>query len=259
MRAWQAAVLGGVQGVAEVVPVSSSAQVALLPWLLHWEPPPARTAFVAGLHVGSCAGIAWALRREVVAAVADRRRAGALLASCVPAALAGLAVVDGVERRLGGPDQLAAALAAAGTALLLADRRPQDVVEVGPRELVAVSLAQGAALVPGVSRLGATLTALRVLRVERAEAARTSLVLSLPVTAGAALLPLLRLAAQDRAALRALAPLLAAGVPAAAVAGATTAAAWRGRPAQPAGPAAVYRLGLAAAVAVRLRREARAV
>ena len=65
LTAVQGAVLGAVQGVAEVVPVSSSAQLALLPWLLGWDEAPDRTTFAAALHAGSCAGIAWALRDEI--------------------------------------------------------------------------------------------------------------------------------------------------------------------------------------------------
>lgn len=248
----QAALLGAVQGVAEVVPVSSSAQLALVPWLLGWRAPPSRTAFAAALHAGSCAGIAWALRQDL--RELRGRQAAGLLASCVPAATAGLAFDDAVERRLGGPAQLAAALAGAGALLWLADRRPQDLARAGGREIAAASCAQVAALVPGVSRSGASVTALRLLRVERGEAARTSLLLSLPLTAGAALLPLAR---ADRAQLRALAPLLTAGVPAAGLSGAVAAATWRRRPARAATAAAVYRLGLAAAVAARLRRGAR--
>ncbi|MCU1691799.1 MAG: Bacitracin resistance protein BacA, partial [Frankiales bacterium] len=54
-----------VQGAAEVVPVSSSAQLALLPWLLRWPPDGDRTALSAGLHAGSCAGIALALQGDL--------------------------------------------------------------------------------------------------------------------------------------------------------------------------------------------------
>lgn len=239
--------LGAVQGVAEVVPVSSSAQLSLLPWLARWTPPPHRTAFAAALHAGSCAGIGVALRRELLAL--EPREALRLLATCLPAAAAGLLVDDAVERRLGGPAQLAGALAGAGALLWLADRRPQDVAVAGSRELSAAAVAQVAALVPGVSRQGAALTALRLLRVDRAEAHRTSLLMSLPLTAGAALLPLVRVQRPD---LQALAPLLRTGVPAAAVAGAVAAQAWRRRPARPATGAAVYRLVLAATVAARL-------
>lgn len=243
----QAAALGVVQGVAEVVPVSSSAQLALVPWLAGWTPPPQRTAFAAALHAGSCAGIAVALRCELLAL--EPRRAAGLLASCLPAAAAGVLVEDAVERRLGGPAQLAGALAAAGALLWLADRRPQDVTVAGMREVSVAAVAQVAALAPGVSRQGAALTALRLLRVERAEANRTCLLMSLPLTAGAALLPLAR---ARRPALQALAPLLTTGVPAAAVAGGLAAQAWRRQPARPVTGAAVYRLALAATVAARL-------
>jgi undecaprenyl-diphosphatase len=238
-----------VQGVAEVVPVSSSAQLVLLPWLAGWEQPAHRTAFAAALHAGSCAGIAFALRSEL-RALRPGRAAG-LLASCLPAAAAGLAVDDVVERRLGGHGQLAAALAAGGALLWLADRCGQDRLVAGRRELAVASIAQVAALVPGVSRSGATTTALRLLRVERAEASRTALLISLPVTAGAALLPLLRV---DPTELRALAPLLAAGIPAAAVSGAAAATASRRRPVGSAAAPALYRLTVAAAVLVRQRR-----
>jgi undecaprenyl-diphosphatase len=238
-----------VQGVAEVVPVSSSAQLALVPWLLRWSPPPHRTAFAAALHAGSCAGIALGLRHELGALTrtpSGRRHAGRLLLSCLPAAAAGLAVDDAVERRLGGHRQLAGSMAAAGVLLWLADRRPQDVADVGPGALAAASVAQVAALVPGVSRAGATLTALRLLRVERGTAARTMLLMSVPVTSGAAVLPLAR---ADASVLRGLAPLLATGVPTAAASGFLAVTAWRRRPGRPVAPAAAYRVGLAAVVA----------
>lgn len=238
------------QGTAEVVPVSSSAQLALLPSLLGWEPPTHRTAFAAALHTGSTLGIAWGLRREVRALAstpAGRRQVGVFAATCLPAAVAGLLVHDDVER-LGGERQAALLLAAGGAAMWAADRRPQRVGDVRPRDAAAAAVAQLLALAPGVSRHGATLTALRLAGVDRAVAARFSLLMSLPVTAGAALVPLAR---ADRAALRALVPLLRTAVPAAAVSGAVAAAAWRRSPGAPLTAPAVYRLALAALVLAR--------
>ncbi|MCW2608357.1 MAG: undecaprenyl-diphosphatase, partial [Frankiales bacterium] len=188
------------QGVTEVVPVSSSAHLALLPGLLGWEPPADRTAFAAALHAGSCAGLLWALRRELTV----RELVDATAAS-VPAALVGLLASDAVEARLGRPLPTAALLAGAGVLLGLADLRPQDRA-VGRHEAALAGLAQVAALAPGVSRSGASLTALRASRVPGPDAARFSLVLSLPVTAGAAGYALLR---ADRRALAALARPLA--------------------------------------------------
>lgn len=253
----QAAALGAVQGVAEVVPVSSSAQLVLLPWLLGWQQPADRTTFAAALHGGSTLGVAFALRRdlrELATTRAGRRHTLLLAASSLPAALAGAALHDAVERRLGRPPQLAALLATAGAVLWAADRRAQDVGRVDARQAAAAGLAQVTALAPGVSRTGATLTALRLCRVERAEAARFSLLMSLPVTAGAAALTLAR---ADRSTTRALAAPASAGVLAAAVSGGLAATAWRRRPAGSATLPAVYRLGLAAVVAARLRRPVR--
>ena len=79
-----------------------------MPWLLGWPLPAPRTTFAAGLHAGSCAGIA-------VALLADRppARTLALAAStCLPAAVAGLLAADAVEQRLGRPAQLAALMRA---------------------------------------------------------------------------------------------------------------------------------------------------
>ncbi|MEX2291991.1 MAG: undecaprenyl-diphosphate phosphatase [Mycobacteriales bacterium] len=254
MRVGRAAVLGLTQGAAEVIPVSSSAQLVLLPWLLRWEQPTDRTTFAAGLHAGSCLGIAWALREELRGL--DRRTLALLAASSLPAAVAGAAVADRVEERLGRPPQLAALLAAAGAVMWWVDAR-QATQEADPRPVDArqaalAGLAQVVALIPGVSRSGATLTALRAAGVERAEAERFSLLMSLPVTAGAAVLTLAR---ADCRSLREMAPGLVSGTTTAALAGALAATRLRRHPGRPLAAAAFYRLGLAAVVARRLVRE----
>lgn len=232
------------QGVAEVVPVSSSAQLVLVPWLLGWPPPADRTTFAAGLHAGSCVGIAWALRRERPTV----RELVLVAGTSVPAALAGLLAADAVEERLGRPPQLAALLAGAGGLMWWVDARA-GAGAAGPvrgRAALLAGAAQVIALVPGVSRSGATLTALRAAGVGRAEAERFSLLMSLPVTAGAAGLTLLRA--------RAAPPGTAPGAAAAAVAGALATTALLSHPGRPLRGAALFRLALAAVVAVRLRR-----
>ena len=263
--------------------MSSSAQLVLLPWLLGWEPPVDRTAFGAGLHAGSCVGIAWALRGDLRRLTA--RDGVVLLAASLPAAAAGALAADAVEQRLGRPPQLAALLAGAGALMWWVDRRatareaaaavtarrgrtPRAVpaprpagpgsrrdastLAVGTRPLAVAALAQVVALAPGVSRLGATLTALRALGVDRAAARRAGLLMSLPVTAGAATLSLAR---ADRTARRQLGPGLVVGVLAAGASSAAAATADRGRPGRPLTAAALYRLGLAAVVTRRLIRE----
>ena len=229
------------QGVAEVVPVSSSAQLTLLPWLLGWEPPADRTGFAAALHAGSCVGIAAVVGRP------DRRTAALVAATSVPAAVAGLLAADRVEARLGRPPQLAALLAGAGALLWAADRWSPRDRQVGVREATLAAAAQVAALVPGVSRSGATLTALRLAGVERSAAQRFSMLMSLPVTAGAAGLTLARS--------RALTPQIVVGAGTSAVSSAVATVVLNRRGGDSASAPALYRLALAAIVARRLHRE----
>ena len=219
-----------------------------MPWLLRWSTPPGRTTFAAALHAGSCAGVAWALRRDLRSL--DRRTTALLAAASVPAAVAGAVAADAVEERLGRPHQLAWLLAGAGVLLALADRRPAARAAVGDGDAAAAALAQVAALVPGVSRSGAVLTALRARGVAPAAAVRFSLLLSLPITGGAAGLTLAR---ADRALLSALGRPLLVGVPASAVSAALGTSVVLRRPGSTR-VAVLYRLGLAAGVVVRLHR-----
>ena len=166
--------------------------------------------------------------------------------TAVPAAAVGLVAQDAVERRLGRPGPTAALLAGAGLAMWAADRRPQTR-SVGPREAAAAALAQVVALAPGVSRAGATMTALRAAGVHREEAATFSMLMSLPITAGAAGLTLLRSGAAPP-------PPVLVGAPVAALAAATVAGRARASRRLLSG-AALYRLAVAAAVVVRLPRK----
>ncbi len=172
-----------------------------------------------------------------------------LAGASVPAAVAGLLGADVVEERLGRPPQLAALLAGAGALMWWVDARAgQGTADVTTGQAALAGLAQVAALVPGVSRSGATLTALRGLGVDRASAQRFSLLMSLPVTAGAAGLTLRR---ADATLMRAVAP----GVVAAGLAGAATATRQVRRPGGSLRAPALYRLGLAGWVASRLVRK----
>ncbi len=177
--------------------MSSSAQLTLLPWLAGWEPPADRTRFAAGLHAGSALGLALAHRENVRQLRPDEVRR--LILSAAPAAIAGLVLQGPVDRRLGKPVPTAVLMALSAGVLWVADRQAE--VGPGPRsqhqaltgnDLRAASLAQVTALVPGVSRAGASLTAFRARGVDREVAVRTSTLMSLPVTLGAAGLTSLR-------------------------------------------------------------------
>jgi undecaprenyl-diphosphatase len=200
----QAVALGLLQGPTELLPVSSSAHSALLPWLAGWSyaelDPQLRKSFEVALHAGAGLALAIDMRSELVqeALAMDARRAATIACSLAPAAVAGYALRGSVERRLGGPRSIAAGLIAGAVAMALADalgahgeRAREDAV---PRDGLALGLAQASALMPGVSRSGATLTAARVRGFARADAQALSWHAALPVLLGASALEGVRLA-----------------------------------------------------------------
>lgn len=194
------------------------------------------------MHAGSALGIYLAVKDEISPGTAKRS-----IAFAAPAALVGVLAHKQVEKRLGGIGATAALLAAGGVAMWLADRQPDDR-SLDSAALNVAALAQVAALAPGVSRGGATLTALRAQGVDREEALRHTSHSSLPITIGAAAFT----AVKARRA-----PAL---VPGAAAAGTAylTARAVRGESKRLITGAAIYRLVVAALVAARLRRESAA-
>jgi undecaprenyl-diphosphatase len=168
------------------LPVSSSGHLALVPRLLGWDyadlPADARKTFEVALHAGSAPALALALRGEAV------RDPHLQALTFIPPALIGLAFERPIERRLGGLRSVAVAQVLAGAALIAADLRPERRSEPNALDHLAVGVAQAAALVPGVSRSGAALTAARLRGLSRPAAASLSLRAALPVTVGAGLL-----------------------------------------------------------------------
>jgi undecaprenyl-diphosphatase len=168
------------------LPVSSSGHLALVPRLLGWDyadlPADARKTFEVALHAGSAPALALALRGEAV------RDPHLQALTFIPPALIGLAFERPIERRLGGLRSVAIAQMLAGAALIAADLRPERRSEPSALDHLAVGVAQAAALVPGVSRSGAALTAARMRGLSRPAAASLSLRAALPVTVGAGLL-----------------------------------------------------------------------
>jgi undecaprenyl-diphosphatase len=195
----QAVVLGLIQGPAEVLPVSSSGHLVLVPALMRWPyarlPADLRKTFEVALHTGAGLALAWLLRDDLIAAIRDPAGT-ALLAA--PASAVALALEDRIEQKASSPRIAAIAMVAGGMALGATDElgspdggRGSDPI---PRSCeFVVGLAQAAALVPGVSRNGATLTAARALGLDAETAARLSWRAGLPIIGGATLLKLVRL------------------------------------------------------------------
>jgi undecaprenyl-diphosphatase len=184
----EALALGLLHGPAELVPVSSSGHVAAIPWLLGWEVAgwdgERRKELEVALHAGT------ALALLAIARPRPAPRVALLAAATIPPALAGFAFERPIERRLGTPPTLAFGLVAGALALVLADRAPahRAAEQATVRDGLALGLAQAAALVPGVSRSGATLAAARALGFSRPDASRLSWEVALPVLLGASAL-----------------------------------------------------------------------
>ncbi|MBA2296924.1 MAG: undecaprenyl-diphosphatase UppP [Actinobacteria bacterium] len=205
MPNWQALVLGLVQGATELLPISSSAHLILVPWLFDWEFLKENDAFNqtfdVSLHLGTLIAVvayfredlvrllgAWfgSVRRRRVETV-DERIAWLVAIATVPAALVGALGENLIAERLGEPWQIAILLALFAGLLWLADRQPEAkrMGDLSLRSAVVVGFAQCLALMPGVSRSGITITTGRFLGLDRDSAARFSFLLLVPITFGA--------------------------------------------------------------------------
>ncbi|MGH8481874.1 MAG: undecaprenyl-diphosphate phosphatase [Nevskiaceae bacterium] len=209
----QAVVLALVQGLTEILPISSSGHLVLVPHFLGW--PDQGLAYDVALHLGTLFAVAAYFRREVAGmavswagSLAGRplddaaRFAWRLLLATVPAALAGLLFNDAIEQHLRSPKVVAVTLIAYGVLLGLADRyapaRRGDA-ETTWRDALLIGAAQALALVPGTSRSGITMTAGRLLGLTRIGAARFSFLMSIPVIAIAGGYKFLQLALGEQA------------------------------------------------------------
>jgi undecaprenyl-diphosphatase len=256
-----AVALGLAQGPTELLPVSSSAHTALIPWLLDWPygelDGELRKSFEVALHAGAGVALAIDMRAELLAAARslDARRVLTIALSLLPAALAGLVLGPLIERRFGGPRSIAAGLTAGSVAMTVADTRTtageRDENEACPADGLALGVAQAIALAPGISRYGATLAAARSRGFSRASAQTLSWHAALPVMLGASALQGARLAQRGLPA--GSGPPLLAGAGSAFVSTLLSARVLRRR-AQALLPYSLYRVLLAALVIAGLRR-----
>ncbi len=260
----EALALGVLHGPAELLPISSSGHIALVPWLADWSycelDAELRKAFEVALHAGTAAALLIGLRDEVTEAAIglDQRRIELIVLSFAPAGVLAFLLERPIERRLGTPASTAIGLAIGAIGMALADRRPQARRrdDAGPWDALALGLAQACALVPGVSRNGATLAAARLGRFTREDANVLSRHAALPLILAATGLKGWRLRR------RGLEPQLrvafALGTGASFVS--TLASTWLIRQVErdrSLAPYAAYRIVLAACVARRLQRRPR--
>lgn len=202
MSLFHAIVLAIVQGITEFLPISSSAHLALAPWLLGW--PDQGLAFDIALHVGTLlAVIAYFLRDwvQLIASgfglrtntrpdlAANSRLLWLVVAATIPAAVAGVLLKHTVETTLRSPFVSGTMLVVFSGIMAAAERygrHYRPISSISPGDALFIGTAQAIALVPGVSRSGSTISAGLFRHLERAAAARFSFLLSTPVIAGAA-------------------------------------------------------------------------
>lgn len=223
----QALIMGVVQGLTEFLPISSSGHLIIVPFLFGWTDPFITSlAFSVMLHIGTLAALLVFFRadwlRLVPAGFAtirdrslqddpDRRLAWLLVAATIPAAIAGFLLSDLIETAFRDIGLVAATLVVGAVILWLADRwgaRTKGVEDVTFPLAFGLGAAQALALVPGISRSGISISAARFAGLDREAAARFSFLMATPITAGAALFEVRKLATGEAGVAVSLGPLV---------------------------------------------------
>jgi undecaprenyl-diphosphatase len=209
----QALVMGIVQGLTEFLPVSSSGHLIIVPFLFGWTDPFITSlAFSVMLHIGTLAALLVYFRADWVRLVPagfatirdrsfradpDRRLAWLLVAATIPAAIAGFLLNDAIEEYFRDIGSVVAMLVVGAIVLWFADRwgaRTKGVEDVTFPLAFGLGAAQALALIPGISRSGISISAARLAGLDREAAARFSFLMATPITVGAAVFEIRKLA-----------------------------------------------------------------
>lgn len=233
MNLFQSLLLGALQGATEFLPVSSSGHLVLVPWLLGWPAP--SLAFGAVAHWGTALAVVIYFWREwvrliraavgsIVVAIrrsdssnagtdpGDARLAWLIVIGCIPAAVIGYLLEDFFEALFSRPGAVSIFLLVTAAILAISERwgrRERDLHSLNWLDATAIGFAQAGAIIPGISRSGATIAAGLARGLRRLPSARFSFLLGTPIVLGAGLLQLVDLFATGE--LVALGPSLLAG------------------------------------------------
>jgi len=213
----QAVLLGVVQGVTEWLPISSTAHLVLVPWVLGWPAP--SEPFVVLVQMGTLLAVVVYFRRDLLALLAaESKLRWWILLGTLPAVAAGFAFRHFFRGLHGNPVAIAGILLAGTSLLFLGERmgrRNRTLDALGAKDALGIGAAQAVALFPGVSRSAATIAGGMLAGLDRAAAARFSFLLSIPVMAGAGIVEARDLVVDDL-------PAVLAGTAASAVVGYAT-------------------------------------
>ena len=197
-----ATILGIVQGLGEFLPISSSGHLIIAPWLFGVEDSALNTlTYDVALHLGTTVALLAFFWRDWMRLALGALRPSSsgsrlfwlLVVASVPAAVAGYFLDELAATAFRSPLLVATTLASMGVLLYVADRvgsQARSIEDIGPRDALSVGLAQAVALIPGVSRSGATMAMGRLLGLGRESAARFSFLMAVPITSGALLFKL---------------------------------------------------------------------
>ena len=262
MTAFEAALLGVIQGLTEFLPISSSAHLILARAVFGWDVEEFGLAFDVACHVGTLVAVLAFFRRDILSMVMSvlgaaqgstddsSRLLRSIVVGTLPIVFVGLLFADSITSQLRTAGVAATALAVGALVMVGAERvrRPtRTETSLTSPEAFGLGLAQAAALIPGVSRSGAVLTLALFFGIRRERAAKFSFLLGIPAIVAAAGRQALELAAQGFPA----EPLglFAVGIVSSAVVGYVTVKYFiRYLANHSLDPFAVYRLGLAACI-----------
>lgn len=245
----QAIILGMIQGLTEFIPISSSAHLIIVPWLLNWTDPMLNSLpFDVSLHVGTLvaviayfykdlwrlflAGLA-SLKERKIGDDQDRKLAWMLVIGSIPGAIIGVLAEGAIEDLFHAPGEfpgmtamlvMGMIIALLGALLFVADRfghQKRGLEKASFKDALLIGVAQAMAIFPGVSRSGATISAGLGLGLKREDAARFSFLLSTPIILGGGLKSLVDILqmAQEGASMADSLGVIAGGVLAAGIAG----------------------------------------
>lgn len=201
MEIYQALILGIVQGITELLPISSSAHLTIIPWIFNWNVP---ESFDVALHFGTLlaigifffkdwielikGGYCYAVKKEKTV---QGRMFWYIVLATIPGGIIGFILDKFLEGVLQRPIIIAIALIVMGIILYIVDKKCKSKVnyeEMTLKQTFLIGLSQALAFIPGVSRSGVTMTTARAMGIKREAAARYSFLLSTPIVLAATVL-----------------------------------------------------------------------